>query len=83
MSQVKRFVCIRRRILDHYQRRSFGSFYQTILLVSLNLIEQFNPGSRRNSQVQEPFYHIKSSYSRFVGFQILTDFLGCLLRSFS
>ncbi len=45
VSQVKRLVRIRRRIFNHHQRRSFGSFYQTILFVSLNLIQQLNPRS--------------------------------------
>ena len=80
---MKRFVCIRRRILNHHQWRSFGSFHQTILFVSLNFIQQIDPRSRCDSQVQETFYHIKSCYCRFVHLQIFTDFLRRLFRSFS
>ena len=52
-------------------------------ILDFNFIQQIDPRSRCDSQVQETFYHIKSCYCRFVHLQIFTDFLRRLFRSFS
>ena len=82
MTQVKWFIGVRGRVLNHYQRRIIIYGSDSVLFIGMDHIQQFNPCRRGNSQVQETFNHIKSSYCRLIGLQILTDFLCRLLRSF-
>ena len=81
VAQVKGFIGVGRRVLNHHQRGIFICRYNAILRIGMNFIKQFDPRSRRNGQIQETFDHIKSCHSRFIGFQILTDFLCGLLRA--
>ena len=82
MSQVKWFVGIGWRVFDHHQRRIIRGSNNTVLLINMNVIQQFNPGGRSDSQVQETFDHIECSYRRLVSFQVFANLLCCLLRSF-
>ena len=82
MSQMKRFVGVGRRILNHHQWRVVSSSHDTVLLVRMNAIQQFYPRRGGNGQVQEALNDIKCCNRRLVCLQVFTDFLGRLLRSF-
>ncbi len=79
VSQVKRFICVRRRILNHHERRILVGFLLTKVFVCINIVEQSYPSGRSNREVKESLNNIELGNSLAILLQILTNLLSCVL----
>ena len=51
------------------------------MLVGVDGVEQFDPGTVADAEVQESLHHIVFLHCRTVAYQIVANLLGCLLRT--
>ena len=73
MAQMKRFVGVGRRILNHHQWRVVSNSHDTVLLVRMNAIQQFYPRRGGNGQVQEALDDVECRHGRLVLLQEKTE----------
>ena len=83
MTQVKRLVGVRRRVLDHDERALLCDRFLTELRVSVDGVQESYPSGRSDRKVEETLNHVEVCDNISAVFlQVFADFLCCILRLF-
>ena len=81
VSQVEGLVGVGRRILYHHQGRLRRGGGQPILLLGVDVVQQFNPGRRGNGEVEEALDDVVGGHGGLVGGEVFAYLLRRLFRS--
>jgi hypothetical protein len=77
MTEVKRLVGVRRRVLYHHERRLIVGMTIAVVVVRSGIVENAEPIFRRESKVKETFDSLERSHIGNGRDNLCTEFLTC------
>ena len=83
MSQMQRFIGIRRRVFHHHERRVVGRCAVSELRIGIDFVQHVDPISIADGQIQESFHGIEIGHKRRVLLKVFADFGGGLFGRFA